>query len=264
VRLRWWETIALVPPLLATALFYVAGHWIGGTVLVSVTAFFAASRLHVVERNVAGFHARTRGTIVLLRAAALFAVYVVLVYGWWVMQREHWTRDRQGLVAFYATAGLAVFLLREIRQLGNESERWLKGSETEEAAAARLDPLRAEGWVIVHNVLRDDGGGNVDHFASSPTGIAFAIETKSGRPRVVDRGQAISNAIWAKEKFGARFVNAVVCAATEPPDKPTNMKHGNATVWIVGPDQLGEWLVSFAAGLRPAAQPPENRSPLAN
>ena len=250
MRLRWWETVAFVLPLLAAALFYLSGSWVGGTVVLSGIAFFAALRAHVVERNIPGFYARVRGTLLLVRATALLAVYSVLVYGFWVMHREHWTRDRHGLVAFYASAGLAIFLIREIRQLGNEGERWLKGGEGEEAVAEQLDPLRSDGWVVVHNVPRDDSGGNVDHFASSPTGTAFAIETKTGGPRVADRGQAISNAIWAKEKFGVRYVEAVLCVGTGPPAEPTSVRHGKSTVWIVGLDDLRPWLQSFSASPR--------------
>jgi Nuclease-related domain len=246
VRLRWWEIAGLALPLLAAGLFYASGHWVGGTVVVSAVIFVAASRARIIERNIAGFHARMRGTLLLLRAIALFSVYVLLVYGWFVMRSEHWTRDRHGLVAFYATAGLAIFLVRDIRQLGNEADRWLRGGETEEAVAAELDPLREEGWVAVHNVVRDDGGGNVDHFVSSPDGVAFAIETKAGRLRAADRGQAISNAIWAKEKFGARFVTAVVCVGTDAPEEPLLVRHGNATVWILGRSQLGGLLRSRA------------------
>ena len=98
------------------------------------------------------------------------------------------------------------------------------------AATLHGVPLRKDGWVVVHNVLRDDVGGNVDHFVSSPTRKAFAIETKSGRLRAADRGQAISNAIWAKDKFGVRFVTAVICVGTDRPVEPTLVKHGNATV----------------------------------
>lgn len=246
MRLRWWETLAFTLPLFAAALIYVSGRWVGGTVLVGVTAFFAASRLHVVERNVPGFHARTTGAILLLRASALSSIYLLLVYGWWVMHREHWTHDRHGLVAFYATAALGIFLVREIRQLGSEADRYMRGSEGEEGVAAHLDPLREQGWTIVHNVVRDDDGGNVDHFAASPNGVAFAIETKTGRGRVADRGQAISSAIWSKTKFGARFVEAVLCVQTDPPAEPTPVRHGKATVWIIGPDHLRDWLEAFA------------------
>jgi hypothetical protein len=148
----------------------------------------------------------------------------------------------------YATVGLALFLLRDIRQLGNEADRYLRGSEMEESVAAQLDPLREDGWTIVHNVLRDDGGGNVDHYAAAPGGRpAFAIEAKSGKLRAADRGQAIGAAIWAKGKFGARFVTGVVCVGTDPPERPTLVQHTQRSeVWVVSVKQLREHLRSLA------------------
>jgi hypothetical protein len=70
-------------------------------------------------------------------------------------------------------------------------------------------------WMVIHNVPRP-GRGNVDHFVAGPS-AAFVIETKSGKLRGADRGQAISNAIWAKQNFGQRYVTAVVCATNDAP-----------------------------------------------
>jgi hypothetical protein len=109
--------------------------------------------------------------------------------------------------------------------------------------ASALEPLRERGWTIAHNIPRE-GRGNVDHFVSGPT-RSFAIETKSGKYRAADRGQAISNAIWAKEKFGKRFVTAVLCVTTDPPDQPQNELHGRSQVWVVGPAQLRDWMVRY-------------------
>ena len=88
--------------------------------------------------------------------------------------------------------------------------------------------LRAEGWSIAHDLPRDSGG-NVDHFVTGPRG-AFAIETKKGRNRAGARGQAASNAAWAKEKFGERWVNAILCVGTDSPPQPTKQGY----VWVVG------------------------------
>jgi hypothetical protein len=76
-----------------------------------------------------------------------------------------------------------------------------------------------------------------DHFVSGPYG-AYAIETKHGRNRAADRNQAIANAVWAKEKFGLRWVNAVLCVGTDPPSEP--IKQGHA--WVIGSRQLVEFL----------------------
>jgi hypothetical protein len=91
-------------------------------------------------------------------------------------------------------------------------------------------------WMVIHNVPRP-GRGNVDHFVAGPS-AAFVIETKSGKLRGADRGQAISNAIWAKQNFGQRYVAAVVCATNDAPSEPVRVPHGNAWLWIVAPSQL--------------------------
>jgi hypothetical protein len=76
-----------------------------------------------------------------------------------------------------------------------------------------------------HDVPRP-GRGNVDHFVAGWSS-AFVIETKSGKRRGADRGQAISNAIWAKAELRSTLRNcsslrdercpnrALTCAAWE-------------------------------------------------
>jgi hypothetical protein len=245
MRLKWWESFALAIPLLV-GLFFLAGRlWLPGTVLVALTAFTGASRAHIVERNIAGYHARTRAALLAIRWLALFVIYVGITVLLFVMQQQHWVRDTHGLVAVYATSAVAFFLTREIWRLGNESNRWWIGSAAEERVAAALDQLRDHGWMVVHNLDRD-GRGNVDHFVTGPAG-AYAIETKSGRHRAADRGQTISNAVWAKEKFAERWVTPVLCVGTDPPAQPTMLRHGNASLWVLGPGQLTEWMLAQPA-----------------
>jgi hypothetical protein len=85
--------------------------------------------------------------------------------------------------------------------------------------------------------VKKDRGGNVDHFLSGPNG-AFAIETKRGSARAADRNQAIWNAVWAKEKFGQRWVTAILCVGSDPPPEPVRQGH----VWVTGPRDLVEFL----------------------
>src|SRR5947208_3275234 len=217
MRLRLGEAGLLAIPLILSVLFFLASSWVGGTVLLALSLLGAASRAEIVEHNIAGFHARSRSVLILLRMTALWVIYVLLVYLFFVMRQEHWTRDRHGLVAFYASAGLSIFLIREMWRSGNEAQRWMRGGEAEQAVGAELDRLREQGWFVIHNVARDFG--NVDHFVAGPVG-AFAIETKSGRHRSADRGQAVSNAVWAKGRFGARWVTPILCVGTDPPDQP--------------------------------------------
>jgi len=102
----------------------------------------------------------------------------------------------------------------------------------EREVARRLDALREDGWLVTHDVQKDRGG-NLDHFVCGPGG-AYTIETKSGSNRAAARNQAIGNAVWAKEKFGQRWVSAILCVGTDPLERP--LKQGHA--WIVGLDDL--------------------------
>lgn len=246
-RLRWWESVLLVFPGSISVLFLLAGQVAAGVVLAAVVVVLVVWRAEIVERNVAGGYARARGALLLTKSSALLAIYGVAVWLFFVMRDEHWTRDRHGTVAFWALAGLAVFLAREIYSVGEEAARWFVGSDMEHEVAAVLDPLRAEGWLITHDVKKDRGG-NVDHFVTGPTG-AFAIETKSGRHRAADRNQAIANAVWAKEKFGQRWVTAILCVGTDPPAAPE--KHGYA--WVLGRRDLVEFLRDPARAGKAAA-----------
>jgi Nuclease-related domain len=236
IRLRWWESLLLVPLVLLTALFAVAGEPGTAVVLGAVVVVGVASRATIRERNIAGGYARTRALLLLVTSVALFAIYGVVVWLLFVIRVHHWTRDRHGFVAFWALVGLVFFLAREICRLSEDAGNWLIGSDMEREVAHVLDPLRAEGWLVTHDV-RKDAGGNVDHFASGPTG-AFAIETKSGANRAAARNQAVANAVWAKKKFGLRWVIGILCVETDPPPQP--VKQGHA--WVLGITDLAEFL----------------------
>jgi hypothetical protein len=236
IRLRWWESMLLVPFALLTGAFAVGRQPAAALVLGALVAVAVASRSTIRERNVAGGYARTRGLLLLAKWVALLAIYGVGVELLFAIHREHWTRDRHGTVAFWALAGLMFFLAREIYRLGEDGGNWLLGSDMERDVARLLDPLRTEGWLVTHDV-RKNGGGNVDHVVTGPNG-AFAIETKRGTNRAAARNQAVANAVWAKEKFGLRWVTAILCVGTNPPPQP--MKQGYA--WVLGTNHLPEFL----------------------
>ena len=244
IRLRWWEWLLLSLPV-ALALLFLAGRlWVPGILLVALAVIAIASRAEILERNVAGSHARTRAVLLYAKAGALFVIYllvlVLLFYGRFF---DDWNDETSGRVAMYALAGFGLYLFLHMRQLGDEAERHLRGGDFEAQVARELEPLREHGWVVTHNLLRDDGGGNVDHFVKG-SHRAFAIEAKSGKPRVADRAQAVRNAIWVKQKFGERWVDAVLCVREEAPPEPEEAPYGRSTVWVVGLRQLRPWLDS--------------------
>jgi hypothetical protein len=236
IELKWWEALLLMPLLLLGILFALAGNLPADIVLVAIVVVVVTWRATVVERNLAGGYARTRGALELARATALLAIYCIVVYFLFVARREHWSSGTRGSVAIWAMAGLSIYLVRDVYRLGEAADRWFLGSDTEREVAALLDPLREEGWIVTHDIKKDRGG-NVDHFVNGPYG-AYAIETKSGRGRAADRNQAIWNAVWAKEKFGLPWVTGVLCVGADPPPQP--IKQGHA--WILGVSQLVDFL----------------------
>jgi hypothetical protein len=254
VRLRWWESVLGIVPLLIALLWIAGGLVVPGIVLLCLLAFAAASRASIVERQVAGAHARTRALIALTSSLALLAILGVVVALVWVIDQREWRSETPGLIAAYALVGLAIYLLRDVTRYADQAFDYFVGGRAERRVAQALEPLRELGWTIAHNIPRD-GRGNLDHFVTGPTG-SFAIETKSGRYRATDRGQVVSNAIWAKEKFGKRFVTAVLCVTTVAPEQPRKELHGNAEVWVLGPSQLCPWLLAYRWVPKPRAYPP--------
>lgn len=232
LRLRWWEGVLFCLALALAILFLLGGEIAAGLVLAALTVVFVAWRAQIPERNVAGGYARMRALLLLAQWAALLTIYLVCMWLTWTMYRHHWTRDHHGRVAFWLLVGFGFFLVRETVRIGERGGDWWHGSGMERDVARRLETLREEGWLVIHDLARDTGG-NVDHYVAGPTG-AFAIETKLGRNRAAARNQAISNAVWAKSKFGARWVTAILCVATDPPAQPIQQGHA----WVVGPDQL--------------------------
>jgi hypothetical protein len=226
----------LAPVALLGVLFVLAGEVAATVVLACMLTVAIASRATILERNLAGSYARTRGWLELTRACALLVVYGVIVF----FSSSPVTNTGLATAAALSPSGrLAVS-----RSISSETS---VGSVTARATGCwaatwnvrwREFSSRCEekaGW-ITHNIKKDRGG-NVDHFLSGPSG-AFAIETKRGSERAADRNQAIWNAVWAKEKFGLRWVTAILCVGTAAPPLPVKKGY----VWVLGLDDLVEFL----------------------
>jgi Nuclease-related domain len=92
-----------------------------------------------------------------------------------------------GLVTASAgAAALAGLLLLAALGLGLYARHWLSlagrsrvGARSEDEVQRALAPLHAEGWRLRHS-LPWQGQGDIDSVAIAPTGIAVAIETKTG------------------------------------------------------------------------------------
>ena len=93
-----------------------------------------------------------------------------------------------GLAVIAARAGataLAGLLALVMAALLLDARRWVRlaarsrvGARSEDAVRHALGGLEAEGWRVRHS-LQCGGRGDVDSVAIAPTGIAFAIETKT-------------------------------------------------------------------------------------
>lgn len=68
-------------------------------------------------------------------------------------------------------AKAAKALQRKADWAGRVSGNYAKGAVGEAMVAAALEPLEALGWRVLHD-LRDPAGGNIDHIAIGPPGIA--------------------------------------------------------------------------------------------
>jgi hypothetical protein len=237
MRLSRWETVGAGTLALFAVVLVLGGDYVSGPVLLALVALWVTSRARIVERNLAGSYDRSRWRQRLAQTLALLVIYLAVMAIFVVAAVQHWARlDARGRVAVWALTGFAWLLYREMDRRGDEALHWLKGTLAEERVGERLDQLRAEGWEVIHN-LKKDLGGNVDHLVWSDRGV-YAIETKSGRFRHRDLPQAIGNAVWVKEKFGARWVTAVLCVSEDPPTPPREQGYA----WVLGPDELQGWL----------------------
>ena len=89
------------------------------------------------------------------------------------------------VAAMLGSFSLALVLLVAAVALGAYARHWARlagrsrvGARSEEQVQRALAPLAAEGWRLRHS-LPWQGRGDIDSVAIAPTGIAFAIETKT-------------------------------------------------------------------------------------
>lgn len=117
-------------------------------------------------------------------------------------------------------AGLGTLLLGVAGILAIRTRHWLSlagrsrvGARSEDEVRRTLAPLQAEGWRVRH-ALRWPGQGDIDSVAIAPTGMAFAIETKT---RTYDDGHVVSvreQAVWLahrRRRWCRRGALGVLC-----------------------------------------------------
>jgi hypothetical protein len=105
---------------------------------------------------------------------------------------------RGGLRLLTAIVAIALLLLGSRRMALGDT--WERGADNERRVGKALERLRADGWLVVHDLPRDYG--NIDHIACGRNGI-YTIETKSRRyDERKDLNQAWGHARWLSRRLG--------------------------------------------------------------
>ena len=114
-----------------------------------------------------------------------------------------------GLALLAASLGavpVAAVLLLVAVALGGYARHWARlagrsrvGARSEDQVQRALAPLQAEGWRLRHS-LPWQGHGDIDSVAISPTGIAFAIETKTSRFEAQHVALVMEMAAWLRRR----------------------------------------------------------------
>jgi Nuclease-related domain len=153
-------------------------------------------------------------------------------------------------------APLAGLLLLIAVALGLYARHWFAlagrsrvGARSEDDVQRALAPLVAEGWRLRHS-LRWQGGGDIDSLAISPTGIAVAIETKTGTYDGRHLARVREQAAWLsrrRRRWARSGAVPVMCVV-----RARGVERVEDDVLVVSIDRLTH-VLRVAAGLPPDA-----------
>ena len=156
------------------------------------------------------------------------------------------------LASMGATSIAGLLLLLAIG-LGLHARHWLVlagrsrvGARSEDEVQRALARLETEGWRLRHS-LPWRGRGDIDSVAIAPTGVAFAIETKTKTLEDRHVARVLEQAEWLtrrRRRWCRRGALPVVCLA-----RRRGVEHVEAGVLVVSIDRLTSALGTFA-GLR--------------
>ena len=178
-------------------------------------------------------------------------------------RRQQYRRMHRAVVSAAASAtaaGLALVaarvaaaLLLVTVALLIDARRWLRlagrsrvGARSEDEVQRALAQLETEGWRLRHS-LPWRGRGDIDSVAIAPTGVAFAIETKTKTLEDRHVARVLEQAEWLtrrRRRWCRRGALPVVCLA-----RRRGVEHVEAGVLVVSIDRLTSALGTFA-GLR--------------
>ena|SRR5947209_2322474 len=175
------------------------------------------------------------------------------------------------LLAFAAASAGAVsvagVMLVLALGLGLYARHWLSlarrsgvGARSENAVRSRLTELDREGWRLRHS-LQWRGRGDIDSVAIAPTGVAFAIETKTRSYDDRHLARVREQAVWLsrrRRRWFRRGALPVVCLV-----RARGVERVEQNVLVVSIDRLLPALRSCAGrpvadelGIRRASRPP--------
>jgi hypothetical protein len=126
------------------------------------------------------------------------------------------------------------------------AERSRVGARSEDEVRRALVPLQAEGWRLRHS-LSWRGRGDIDSVALAPTGVAFAIETKTRAYDDRHLARVREQAVWLsrrRRRWCRRGAVPVECLV-----RPRGIERVEREVLVVSIDRLILALRSGAAGL---------------
>ena len=146
------------------------------------------------------------------------------------------------LAAAQGALGITLVLLLAAVGLGAYARHWSRlaarsrvGARSEEQVQRALSALAAEGWRLRHS-LPWQGRGDIDSVAIAPTGVAFAIETKTRTfdDQHVARVHEMANWLRARRRrWCPQSALAVLCVV-----HARRLERAEAGVLIVSLDQL--------------------------
>ena len=150
------------------------------------------------------------------------------------------------LAAGAAVPGAALLVLAVM--LGLRVRHWLSlaarsgiGARSEDEVQRALDPLRREGWRVRHSVSWP-GGGDIDSAVLAPTGLGFAIETKTKSYDERHLRRMREQAAWLGRRRRTHGALAVLCIV-----RASGVERSESGVLVVSIDRLVAVLQSVAA-----------------
>ena len=143
-------------------------------------------------------------------------------------------------------SGAADEHLARAQRAKKRADNFAAGAAGEEAVAAAIAPLSAEGWNVLHHRVMPMGG-NIDHIAVGP-GSVVVLDAKAWNGKLEVRGNRLTNGGWSQGKALAKLeaqrdaVRSALVGLIGSED-PVDMALVITTQPDFGPERVGDALV---------------------